>query len=247
MQLDIGGRGGGGRARQWSGVPDADQLVAEPGAVVDRRDVERALQRHAADVDEAAEHVRREAGALLVGEEGDGDRQAGLHAVLLEGLDDLEPGQHAQVAVEAAPGGDGVDVRAGHHGCGGGVGALAGGDDVADRVDRDVEPEIPHPADDEVAPVAVGIGEREAGRAVLAVGSLDRPDLAERHDARPQAVTVDAQARSQSARRPAELVPGTRTRLISPSASQNASTAPANSSAPRSASHPSGRRSRRRR
>ena len=57
----------------------------------------------------------REAGALLVGEEGDGDRVRRGDAVLLERLDDLEPGEHAEVAVEAATGGDGVDVRAAHH------------------------------------------------------------------------------------------------------------------------------------
>ena len=55
--------------RHRPGVADARQLVAESGAVVDGRDVERLLERHPADVHQAAEHVGREAGAFLVGEE----------------------------------------------------------------------------------------------------------------------------------------------------------------------------------
>ena len=61
VQLDVGVRRRRRWARQRPGVADADQLVAEPGTVVGRRDVERLLERHAADVDEAAEHVGGEA------------------------------------------------------------------------------------------------------------------------------------------------------------------------------------------
>ena len=98
-----------------AGVADAVQLVAEAGAV-DAHDVEGLLEGHAPDEDQRAQHVGGEAGALLVGEEGrrpaDGRGDAGL----LERLDDLEPGQHAEVAVVAAAGADGVDVGAGHDG-----------------------------------------------------------------------------------------------------------------------------------
>ena len=48
----------------------------------------------------------------------------------------------------------GVDVRARHHRRRRRVGAGPGGDDVADGVDGDVEPEVAHPADDEVAALA---------------------------------------------------------------------------------------------
>ncbi len=51
-----------------SAVADAVELVADDRAV-DADDVERLLQRHTADVHEAAEHVGREPGTLLVGEE----------------------------------------------------------------------------------------------------------------------------------------------------------------------------------
>ena len=115
VQLDVGVRGRGRRARERPGVADAHELVAEPGAVVGGADVERLLERHAADVHEAAEHVGSEAGALLVGEEGHADRVVGLDAVRLQRLDHLQAGQHAEVAVEAPAGGHGVDVRSGHH------------------------------------------------------------------------------------------------------------------------------------
>ena len=52
---------------------------------------------------QAAELVGREAGALLVGEEGDRQWPA-AHAGLLERVDHLEPGQHAVVAVVAPAG-----------------------------------------------------------------------------------------------------------------------------------------------
>ena len=68
--------GGTARARQRPGVADARQLVAEAGAVDGRRTSSASSSGQPADVDEAAEHVGREAGALLVGEEGDGERAA---------------------------------------------------------------------------------------------------------------------------------------------------------------------------
>ena len=64
------------------------------------------------------------------------------------------PAEDPEVAVEPATRGHRVDVRPGHHGCGGRVGPGAGRDDVADRIDADVEAEVPHPTDHEVAPLA---------------------------------------------------------------------------------------------
>ena len=76
--------------------------------------------------------------------------RAGVTPALLQRLDDLQPGQHAVVAVVAAAGPDGVDVGPGH--------------DRARRRRRPtgrprcrwrrsstVETEVPHPGDDEVA------------------------------------------------------------------------------------------------
>ena len=201
------------------------ELVAEASIVVDGTDVERLLEGHATDIDEAAEHVRGEARALLVGEEADGDRVHRVDAALLECLDDLEPGEHAEVAVEAPAGRHRVDVRAGHHRGRRRVGARPGGHDVADGVDADVEPEVVHPPDDEVASRAISVGQRQPGTALLAVRPLDRPDLPELDDSRPQPIPVNPEIVHLHSSKAA----------ISAKASQKAVTAAANSSAPRSA------------
>ena len=177
MELDerVGndpGHGGG------AAVADRVELVADHRAVDPDR-VECGLERHATHVGERAHHVGGEARPFLVGEEPHRDRTGGDEPGGGEGLDDLEPREHPEVAVVATAGGDGVDVTAGHDGCERRVAARwgPGGDDVADRVDRHVEPEVAHPPDHEIAPGAVGGGERQAG---TAVGSLDRPDRGER-------------------------------------------------------------------
>ena len=84
------------------------------------------------------------------------------------------------------------------------------GHDVADGVDRHVEPEVAHPADDEVAAVPVGVGQGEAGAALLAVGTLDRTDLAELDEPRPQPVAVDAEVLPPHRRRRSLIGGGTR-------------------------------------
>ena len=160
VQLDVGVRGRSGH-RGVAGPPDALELLAEHGAV-DGDDVERVLQRHAAGVHEAAEHVGGEPAALLVGEERNRQRAAGADAGVVEGAHDLQPREHAEGAVVAAPRADGVDVAARHDRVERGVGAGTGGDDVADAVDPDGEPEVPHPPDDQLAPAGVLVGEGEA-------------------------------------------------------------------------------------
>ena len=133
-------------------------------------DVERLLERQPAGVDQRAQHVGREAGALLVGEEGDGQRAGGRDAGLLQRLDDLQAGQHPVVAVEAPARAHGVDVGAGHdrriprrtsHSA----------HDVADGVDRDRQAQVPHPGHDQVAALAVVVGQGEAAAATVAGGA----------------------------------------------------------------------------
>ena len=92
-----------------------------------------------------------EPGAFLVGEVRDGHRVLRADAVLFERLDHLEAAEHAEVAVEAAARADRVDVRPHHHRGERRVDAGADADHVADRVDRDRETEVAHPADHEVA------------------------------------------------------------------------------------------------
>ena len=79
-------------------------------------------------------------------------------------------------------GGDAVDVTAGEHRRLVTVGG-PGADDVADAVDVDPQSEVAHPRDHEVATVLVGVGEREPRDA----SGLERADLGQRVEARPQA------------------------------------------------------------
>ena len=158
-----------------------------PSIAADR---ERVLERHPAREHEAAEHVGREPAALLVGEERDRERPLELDARGDHRLDHLEAGEHAERAVEAAAGRDGVDVAPGQHRR---VGALGRprADDVADLVDVDAQAEVAHPADDEIATAAIVVGEREP----RATAAVDRADLGER-------VEAGAQARERDRRRP---------------------------------------------
>ena len=170
-----------------AGVADPFELVAD-SCTVDADRVECVLDPQPTDVDEAAHHVGREPGALLVGEEADGDRAAGFDAGPLQRLDHLQPGEHPEVAVVATAGTDGVDVGTHHHRC-----AFAGpprGDHVADAVDRHVEAEVAHPGHHELAPGAIVVAERQAA----ASATLDRTDLGQRFQTLEQAVDVDPQA-----------------------------------------------------
>jgi hypothetical protein len=113
-----------------------------------------------------------EARALLVGEECDRDRTSRRQVRLVQRSHDLEPGQHAVVAVVATAGADRVDVTAGHDGRQS-LAALAQAGDVADRVDRDGQAQRLHPAHDQVAARLVLVGERKP-RAAAAVDRADR-------------------------------------------------------------------------
>ena len=104
------------RAGQRPGVADALQLVAEPGAVDGRRcrGPPRAPCPPTNTSDPSMSGAKRAPSSSVKKATASG--RAGLDAGLLERLDHLEPGQHAVVAVVAATGADGVDVRSGHHG-----------------------------------------------------------------------------------------------------------------------------------
>lgn len=157
--------------------PDAVELVAEHGAV-DGDDLEGRFELQAADVHRATQHVGREAGTLLVGEEADGEGASGFDAPVDDRLDDLQTGEHAEVAVVAPAGADRVDVRSGEHGAGRGVRAEHA-DHVADAVDGHVQAEIAHPGDDELAPDPVFVGECQTGASLGARDGTDRGELGE--------------------------------------------------------------------
>ena len=96
---------------QWrcAEVADAVEFFAQHGTV-DPDDGVGFFYPHTAGVDEAAEHVGREASALLVGEERDGQITGGRDPRRLQSFDHFESGKHAKVAVIAAAGADRVDV-----------------------------------------------------------------------------------------------------------------------------------------
>ncbi len=82
---------------------------------VDRDRGQRFIQRQAARVHQRAQHVGREAGALLVGEERNDQRPPRDDAGGIERRDHLESREDAQIAVVAPAGAHGVDMRTGHH------------------------------------------------------------------------------------------------------------------------------------
>src|SRR3546814_4284358 len=85
-----------------------------------------------------------------------------LDAVVVQGADDLEAGQHAEHAAELAAGRLGVEVAAGGDRRQRRVAARAPGEDVAHPVDGDGAAGLLAPAHEEVAPLAVEVAEREA-------------------------------------------------------------------------------------
>jgi hypothetical protein len=80
-------------------------------------------------------------------------------------------------------------MRAGHHRRLGGIAALAAGEDVAHLIDLDGAARRLGPAHEEIAALAVEIGECDSADAAL----LRAADLGQLHQARPQAVGVDLQ------------------------------------------------------
>src|SRR5581483_2853336 len=169
VKLDIG-VGHHARARGGPEVPDAGQLVAQPGAI-GADDVVGDLGREPAGVDQAAHHVRREPDALLVGEEGDGEGAGRRHARVDQRLDHLETSQDAVVPVVDAAGGHRVDVRPAEHGSATAI-DWSGGHHVADGGDGDVESEFAHPQQHQVATGPVGGGEGDP-RAPTVVDGAD--------------------------------------------------------------------------
>ncbi|MNN46003.1 hypothetical protein D3C81_1603610 [compost metagenome] len=135
-----------------------------------------------------AHHHRREAGAFLVGPERHFQRRARLDAEVVERAHDLQPRQHAEVAVELAARGLGVDMAARGHGARGRGRARAARKDIADLVHAHVQPRLAAPLHHQVAPLAVFFGQRDAAHAALGGGA----DRAQIHERLPQARAIDA-------------------------------------------------------
>jgi hypothetical protein len=159
VQLEVGAKRPR-HARLGAEIADALQLVHEPDAVLVARVVgvlEGDLARH----DAAGDHGRLKARALLVGEDHERDRMPRAQPVVVERANGLEPAQHAELAIVLAAGRDRVRMGA-HHDGRQGLGARALAEDVAHLIDGHSQPGLAHPADHEVSPPAVVVGQRQA-------------------------------------------------------------------------------------
>ena len=181
------------RADRFFALPaDALEFVAEALAGLVLAVVGPVLLVHAGK-DARGEHGRGEARALLVGPVGDHDRMLRPDAEVVQRTDDLQTAQHAKDAVIFSAGRLGVEVAADIDRQGVGVGALAAGKHGAHLVDADCEPCRLAPALEEMAALAVLVGERLA---IVAAGDAGA-DLRHLHQRIPQTVGIDSQIRTR--------------------------------------------------
>ena len=159
VRLEIGVHGFADLRRAL--VADAGEFIADASAIrvldgVGLRERERTREHARRD------HGRRKPRALLVGPRHDLDCALGLQPQIVHGAHDFERGQHTVGAVEFAPRRLGVEVTAGHHRRQ--VRAFAGTarEDRAHGIDAHAQPRRLAPRDEQIATVAVEIGEREA-------------------------------------------------------------------------------------
>ncbi len=134
-----------------------------------------------------AHHAWRETRALFVGPHHHFDRRLRLQLQVIECADHFQPGHHPVAAVELAAGRLGVDMAAGHDRGQGGVTPGAACKDIPDGVDTDAAPGRLAPVHEQVAGLAVEVGERQAAHAAFDGGA----ELGEVHQRLPQAVAVD--------------------------------------------------------
>ena len=107
--------------------------------------------------------------------------------MIIEGLDHFQTGENPEGAIELAPGGNRIEVTAGHHRWQTGIEPCAARKNISHVVDFDTTADLAAPADEQVAPGAILVGQRQPARAAMLPGS----DLGHRHDAIPQAFAVD--------------------------------------------------------
>lgn len=176
------------RTGSWPRVLDPSKLVSV-GGTIDRDRVECFFDAHPADVDERTEHVGLETGAFLVAERRDGQGAARPNVSSHEGLDDFESSQDTKVSVVAAAGANCVDVRAGHDRRS--AAHLPRSRDIADDVDRYLEPEVAHPRDDQVSSGSVVVGQRQSA----ASATIDGADTSQLGQTAEEATTIDPRRR----------------------------------------------------
>lgn len=168
-------------------IADALQLMAEHGAVGVLLGMG-SVDAHAAGPDIGTEHVGMEARALLIGE-GDHRHVAfRRHSGIAQRRQHLDAADDAERPVEASPGADRVDMRAHDHRRPVLL-ALQDADDVADRIDPDVEAERSQLADQPISSLLVLIRQRQPPAAAL----RRRADPRQGRQPREQALAVDPQ------------------------------------------------------
>src|SRR5262249_54003770 len=110
----------------------------------------------------------------------------GRLTLVVEGADELDGGEAANVAIEIAAVGDGIDMRAKENWWKG-FGPRSAAEDIAGRIDADFEAGVFHQADDVRATREVGFGEADAADAAFGVLS----EFGEFLQGLPEAVLVD--------------------------------------------------------
>src|SRR5690606_7917430 len=152
--------------RRLAGITDSAQLLAH-GPALGVGATEGIIEVEDPGKDARGDHGRREARALFVGPDHDLDRGIRLMAVVVEGADDLQPGEHGIGAVALAAGRLAVEMAAGPDRRARFVLAGPAGEDVAHRVDGDGAARLPARADEESARLPVQVGEGEPADAAL--------------------------------------------------------------------------------
>ena len=152
------------------------------------------VERERAREDAGAHHDGHEARALFVRPEDDLDGRFGLDFLVVQRANHLDAGEDAVIAIELAARGLRVDVAAARDGRKVRVLSRTAHEHVADLVDRDGEASLLRPRHDEIAPLAIEVGQREAAHATL----LRSTDASELHERSPETVTIDAEVRGGS-------------------------------------------------
>ena len=163
VQLEIGGE----IARYSAGTCEVRGIAADKRDAVAVRLSAVADQIELRHLQLAAHGAAPDFARLFVGEDHDLEGMACCHAGLVERLRDLDGTDRADLTVVVAAVRDRVDVGAQHQRRKSRISAGPSPDDVACRVDANVEAGVPHEVGDEVSTVAIGLAERDAANASL--------------------------------------------------------------------------------
>ena len=106
---------------------------------------------------------------------------------IVQGAHHLQRRQHAVVAIKFAAGGLGINMAAGDNRRQRRITPFPAHKDVADFIDGDAHPRRLRPANHQIPPLAIEIGERQTTAAALRRGA----DFRQRHQRLPQTLAVN--------------------------------------------------------